>query len=49
MNKADFDEVDLETQEILDKLSPAPEKLQEEGWDSRAQQQILLEKSDHDL
>ena len=32
MNKADFDEMDPETQEILDRLSPAPEKLQEEGW-----------------
>ena len=49
MNKADFDEMDLETQEILDRLSPAPEKLQEEGWDSRAQQQILLEKNEHDV
>ncbi|MGP1407002.1 hypothetical protein [Selenomonas sp.] len=47
MNKEDFEEMDLETQEILDKLSPAPEKLQEEGWDSRAQQQILLEKNGH--
>ena len=49
MNKEDFDEMDFVTQEILDRLSPAPEKLKEEGWDSRAQQQMLLEKNGHDL
>ena len=47
MNKEDFDEMDWETQEILDRLSPAPEKLQEEGWDSRAQQQMMLEENGH--
>ena len=47
MNKADFDEMDPETQEILDRLSPAPEKPQEEGWDSRAQQQMMLEENGH--
>ncbi len=45
MNKEDFDEMDWETQEILDRLSPAPEKLQEEGWNSRVQQQMMLEEN----
>ena len=45
MNKEDFDEMDWETQEILDRLSPAPEKLQEEGWNSRDQQQMMLEEN----
>ena len=49
MNKADFDEMDPETQEILDRLSPAPEKLQEEGLDSRAQQQMMLEENGHNV
>ena len=49
MNKADFDEMDPETQEILDRISPAPEKLQEEGWDSRAQQQMMLEENGHNV
>ena len=45
MNKEDFDEMDWETQEILDRLSPAPEKLQEEGWNRRVQQQMMLEEN----
>ena len=45
MNKEDFDEMDWETQEILDRLAPAPEKLQEEGWNSRVQQQMMLEEN----
>ena len=45
MNKEDFDEMDWETQEILDRLSPAPEKLQEEGWNSCVQQQMMLEEN----
>ena len=45
MNKEDVDEMDWETQEILDRLSPAPEKLQEEGWNSRVQQQMMLEEN----
>ena len=48
MNKEDFDEMDWETQEILDRLSPAPEKLQEEGWNSRVQQQMMLEENGND-
>ena len=44
----DFDEMDWETQEILDRLSPAPEKLQEEGWNSRVQQQMMLEENGND-
>ena len=48
MNKEDFDEMDWETQEILDRLSPAHEKLQEEGWNSRVQQQMMLEENGND-
>lgn len=48
MNKEDFDEMDWETQEILDRLSPAPENLQEEGWNSRVQQQMMLEENGND-
>lgn len=48
MEREDFEEMDPETQQILEKISPAPPKMQEEGWSSQVQQQQLLEKACRD-
>jgi len=43
--KQDFDEAGQELTELLARLAPATDDLVAEGWDSRAEQQELLEKA----
>ena len=44
MKKEDFEEIDADTETILDRIAPAKGHIQEEGWDSWVQQQSLLER-----
>lgn len=44
MEKDDFEEIDADTQNLLDRIAPAKGRIQEEGWDSRSQQQSALER-----
>ncbi len=41
----DMDQLELEARMLLAKISSADEALQAEGWDSRAEQRILLEEA----
>ena len=43
--KQDFDEMSQEMAVLLARLAPATEDLSAEGWESRAEQQELLEKA----
>ena len=41
----DMDQLELEARMLLAKISSADEALQAEGWDSRAEQQFMLEQA----
>ena len=41
----DLDQLEPEARMLLEKISSADEALQAEGWDSRAEQQFMLEQA----
>ena len=41
----DLDKLEPEAKMLLEKISSADETLQAEGWDSRAEQQFMLEQA----